>query len=102
MAKLSAAARRRLKTNKPSDFVFPEKAPGSGSYPMPDRKRAESAVKMAMAHLSGEQRSKVLNAVARRYPELKEKFKDLPGGDDRRDGSDSRRRTALKAIRRRR
>lgn len=94
MAKLSAAARRKLPQ---SAFALPGR-----EYPIHNRQHAEQAVKMAMAHLTGEKRAKVLNAVARRYPDLKDKFKDLPGGDDRRDGSDSRRRTALKAVRKRR
>ena len=92
MAQLSAAARKKLPQ---SAFALPGR-----QYPIHDRQHAEAAVKMAMAHLSGEKRAKVLNAVARRYPDLKEKFKDLPGGDDSKDNSSSRRRTALKAVKR--
>jgi len=40
MAKLTAALRRRIPA---SEFGVPSKAPGSGSYPMPDRKHAAVA-----------------------------------------------------------
>jgi hypothetical protein len=40
MAKLTAAARKRV---APSKFGVPSKAPGSGSYPMPDRSHAINA-----------------------------------------------------------
>jgi hypothetical protein len=29
----------------PEDYVFPEKAPGPGSYPIPDRGHAEAALR---------------------------------------------------------
>lgn len=44
MARLSAANRRAL---SPSDFVFPERAPGPGSYPIPDRAHAQAALRFA-------------------------------------------------------
>lgn len=93
MAKLSAAARRKLPQ---SAFALPGRR-----FPIHDRVHAEQAVRMAMKTLSGDERAKVLNAVARKYPDLKDKFKDLPGGDDSKDNSSSRRRTALKAVKRR-
>lgn len=40
MAKLSMAERRALPK---SDFAVPSKAPGPGSYPMPDKAHAEVA-----------------------------------------------------------
>jgi hypothetical protein len=40
MAKLNAAARRAVPKSK---FGVPSKAPGSGSYPMPDRSHAINA-----------------------------------------------------------
>lgn len=42
MAKLSAADRRGLPAGA---FVFPDRAPGPGSYPIPDRGHAMAAVK---------------------------------------------------------
>jgi len=44
MAKLSAADRRGLPA---SAFVFPDRAPGPGSYPIPDRGHAVIAIKDA-------------------------------------------------------
>jgi len=40
MAKLTAAERRALPK---SDFAVPSKAPGPGSYPMPDKTHAQNA-----------------------------------------------------------
>lgn len=44
MAKLSAAQRRGLPA---SAFVFPDRAPGPGSYPIPDRGHAVIAIRDA-------------------------------------------------------
>lgn len=41
MARLSAAQRRALPRG---DFVFPDKAPGPGSYPIEDHKHAVAAL----------------------------------------------------------
>ena len=41
MARLKMAQRRALSK---SDFVFPAKAPGHGSYPIPDRAHAAAAL----------------------------------------------------------
>ena len=47
MAKLSMAARKSLPKK---DFGKPSAAPGSGSYPMPDRKHAILAKAFAAMH----------------------------------------------------
>lgn len=44
MARLSAAQRRSLPT---SVYVFPSKAPGPGSYPIPDRAHAIAALRFS-------------------------------------------------------
>ena len=44
MALLDTAARKRLPT---SDFAVPGKAPGSGSYPIPDASHARNALARA-------------------------------------------------------
>lgn len=44
MAVLSMRARRAM---SPDDYVFPDKAPGHGSYPIPDRGHAEDALMLA-------------------------------------------------------
>jgi hypothetical protein len=44
MARLTAADRRALPT---SDFAVPSKAPGPGSYPIPDASHAKAAASMS-------------------------------------------------------
>lgn len=44
MARLSAADRRALPR---LDYVFPAKAPGPGSYPIPDHKHAVAALMLS-------------------------------------------------------
>jgi hypothetical protein len=61
MARLDMQQRRAL---SPSDYVFPEKAPGHGSYPIPDRDHAEAALRFA-AGTSDE--GAVRSAVCKRY-----------------------------------
>lgn len=47
MAKLTAAARKALPR---SDFAVPSKAPGPGSYPIPDKAHADNAKSRAAEH----------------------------------------------------
>jgi hypothetical protein len=47
MAKLTSAQRKRIPK---SEFAVPSKAPGSGSYPMPDKKHAKVAIGLAEMH----------------------------------------------------
>lgn len=47
MARLTASNRRQLPK---SDFGVPSKAPGRGSYPMPDPEHAKVAVGLAEMH----------------------------------------------------
>lgn len=47
MAKLSMAQRKALPK---SDFAVPSKAPGPGSYPMPDKEHAVVAKGLAAMH----------------------------------------------------
>lgn len=64
-AKLSSKQRGDLPKG---DFVFPDKAPGSGSYPIPDRSHAANA----LARASGKpEEAAVKAAVYRKYPDLK-------------------------------
>ena len=63
-SKLSAADRRKLPK---SGFVFPDKAPGSGSYPIHDENHARNALSRA----SGKPEEKKVRAkVIARYPEM--------------------------------
>ena len=50
MAKLTMAERRALPK---SDFAVPSKAPGPGSYPMPDKQHAAVAKGLAAMHHAG-------------------------------------------------
>jgi len=62
MAKLSYRARNSL---KPSSFAVPSKAPGSGSYPIPDATHARDA----LARSSGKAiAGKVRAAVHKKFP----------------------------------
>lgn len=65
MAKLSTEDRKNLSS---SDFVFPDKAPGSGSYPINDREHAIDA----LARSSGKsEEAAVRRAVKRKFPDIK-------------------------------
>ena len=62
--KLTAAARKRIPR---SQFAVPSKAPGSGSYPIPDRRHAANA----LARSSGKAvAAKVRAAVRKKYPAM--------------------------------
>lgn len=64
-AALSTAARKRIPK---SDFVFPDKAPGPGSYPIPDRVHAGNA----LARSSGKpEEGAVKSAVYAKFPDMK-------------------------------
>jgi hypothetical protein len=64
MAKLTAAGRKQISKGK---FGVPSKAPGSGSYPMPDRSHAVNA----MARASGKAVEAQVRAKAHKlYPGL--------------------------------
>jgi hypothetical protein len=64
VAKLSSKQRKKLPSR---DFVFPDKAPGSGSYPIPD----ESHARNALARSAGKpEHAAVVRAVRRRYPNI--------------------------------
>lgn len=65
MSKLSTADRKALPK---SAFVFPEKAPGPGSYPIPDANHARDA----LSRSSGKsEESAVSAAVGKRFPGIK-------------------------------
>lgn len=63
-AVLTSEARKKLAK---SDFVFPEKAPGPGSYPIHDREHGGNA----LSRSSGKAEHGAVKAkVCRRYPDL--------------------------------
>lgn len=67
MAKLTAKKRKSLPK---SAFVYPSKAPGSGSYPIHDRAHARAALSLAAKKTTSGSASKVRAAVARKYPDM--------------------------------
>ena len=67
MAELDAAARKRLPR---SDFAIPEKAPGPGSYPIPDEAHARDALARVAANGSPEEQARVRRAVHERFPDI--------------------------------
>ena len=67
MARLTAADRRGL---KPSQFAIPEKAPGSGSYPLPDAAHGRSALQLVGANGTPAEKARVRAEVKRKFPEI--------------------------------
>jgi hypothetical protein len=59
------AQRKRLAS---SSFAIPSKAPGSGSYPIPDRSHAANALSRVAQHGSPAEKAQVRAAVRRKYP----------------------------------
>lgn len=64
MSRLSAAQRRRLPR---SDFAIPERAPGPGSYPVPDEEHAHAALGEVEAHGSATDKRRVRAKVRKRF-----------------------------------
>lgn len=67
VGELSPSARRALPK---SDFVFPEKAPGPGSYPIPNRAHARNALARVVQHGTADEQERVKAAVHARYPDI--------------------------------
>jgi len=65
MAKLKAAERKALPTKV---FGLPEKAPGSGSYPMPDKKHAAVAEAYAKRFASPAQQKRIRAKAHKLFP----------------------------------
>lgn len=64
MAELSTEQRKRLPK---SDFCYPDKAPGPGSYPIPDEVHARDA----LARSSGTpEEGHVRSCVERKFPDM--------------------------------
>jgi hypothetical protein len=65
MAKLTAATRKKLPTKV---FGLPEKAPGPGSYPMPDKKHAAVAEAYAKHDATPAQQARIRAKAHRLFP----------------------------------
>jgi hypothetical protein len=70
MAKLSTKARSKLKS---SSFAIPSKKPGSGSYPIPDKRHGANALARVSQHGNPSEKAKVRAAVHRKYPSIGKK-----------------------------
>jgi hypothetical protein len=71
---LSTEQRKRLaKKGKSKEFAIPSKAPGHGSYPIPDLAHARNALARAAQQNDPALEAKVRRAVYRKFPELKKK-----------------------------
>lgn len=67
--KAAALDTQQRKSLSKSDFVFPDKAPGPGSYPIPDRQHGANA----LARANGKpEYGQVKAAVCKRYSDLPE------------------------------
>lgn len=74
MAKLTARKRRELaktEKDKKENFAIPEKAPGSGSYPINDKAHARAALSRGKQHLSEKKLKQVKQRVKAKYPDMK-------------------------------
>ena len=67
MARLTYQERKNLPK---SAFVFPEKAPGPGSYPIPDEAHARNALTRVSQHGTPAEKRRVVRAVHRRFPDI--------------------------------
>jgi hypothetical protein len=67
VAKLSAQGRKELPK---SQFAVPSKAPGSGSYPIPDASHARNALSRVAANGTPAEKAAVRAKVHRSFPEI--------------------------------
>ncbi len=76
---LSTAKRERLPK---SAFAIPEKAPGPGSYPIPDESHARNALARVSQHGTPAEKKRVKIAVTRKFPEIGTGIKIIKKHDD--------------------
>lgn len=76
MARLTAKQRKAMPK---SDFAVPEKAPGSGSYPIGDKKHARLALQMASKN--PQDAARIRAKVHQRFPGIGSDLVDKVGGD---------------------
>ena len=65
--RLKAKDRRALPKG---DFAIPEKAPGPGSYPLPDKAHAGVALSLVSQHGTPQEKKRVRAAVRRKFPKI--------------------------------
>jgi hypothetical protein len=67
MAKLTYQQRKRMPKKS---FVIPSKAPGGGSYPIPDKAHARNALARVSQHGTPAEKARVRGAVKAKYPSI--------------------------------
>jgi hypothetical protein len=67
MAELSEGQRAHVPR---SDFAIPEKAPGPGSYPIPDEDHARDALSRVEENGDADEKARVRAAVKAKYPDM--------------------------------
>lgn len=70
MAKLSTKDRKSMSRKQ---FAIPEKAPKSGSYPIPDRSHAQNALARVSQFGSPSEKARVRAKVHAKYPDMGKK-----------------------------
>lgn len=65
--RLTTKKRKKLKK---SQFAIPEKAPGPGSYPIPDKEHASRAIGRVKQFGTPTEKVRVRKAVCHRFPRL--------------------------------
>jgi hypothetical protein len=70
---LTTTAREHI---APENFAIPEKAPGSGSYPIPDLAHGRNALARVSANGTAEEKERVQRAVYAKFPVLKERNRE--------------------------
>ena len=67
MGTLSTEARKHLSKKS---FAIPSKAPGHGSYPIPDKSHARNALARVSQHGTPAEKAKVRAKVHAKYPDM--------------------------------
>lgn len=67
MAVLSSSDRKNLSK---SQFAVPSKAPGSGSYPIPDKSHAQNALARVSQYGSPAEKAKVQSAIQKKFKQF--------------------------------
>jgi len=65
---MAVLSTKRRKAMSRASFAVPRKAPGAGSYPIPDAAHARNALARVSQHGTVEEKAAVRAAVRRRYP----------------------------------
>ena len=76
MAVLTTRGRKRIDKSR---FGIPEKAPGSGSYPMPDLAHARNALARVAQHGTEQEKARVRRKAYSLFPSLKPKAPNPSG-----------------------